>query len=95
MPQARQTPGILPCALRASLRLFLFAPGDWVNIDVATCIQCGGAMRIVASIEEPNAIRAILAHFEKHGALNRAYYRPPARAPPAAAACDRRSRRLS
>ncbi|MBG3926067.1 hypothetical protein I5J08_31880, partial [Pseudomonas aeruginosa] len=32
----------------------------------------------------PN-IRAILAHFEKHGALEQAHYRPAARAPPPAA----------
>ena len=56
------------------------------GIDVSTCVHCGGAVRIVASIEEPNAIRAILGHFAKHGALEEAYYRPPARAPPAAAA---------
>ena len=52
------------------------------NIDVSTCGHCGGTVRIVASIEEPSAIRAILAHFEKHGA----HYRPAARAPPAVAA---------
>jgi hypothetical protein len=56
------------------------------GIDVSTCIHCGGAVRIVASIEEPTAIRAILAHFEKHGAPEKAHYRPAARAPPAAAA---------
>jgi hypothetical protein len=65
------------------------------GIDITTCVHCGGAVRIVASIEEPTAIRAILAHFEKHGALERAHYRPAARAPHAAAACVRRSRRLS
>jgi len=53
------------------------------NIDVSTCGDCGGAVRIVASIEEPTAIRAILAHFAKHGALEKAHYRPAARAPPA------------
>ena len=56
------------------------------NIDVTTCVHCGGAVWIVASIEEPTAIRAILAHFEKHGALEEAHYRPAARAPPTAAA---------
>ena len=65
------------------------------GIDVSTCVHCGGAVRIVASIEEPNAIRAILGHFEKHGALEQAHYRPPARAPPAAAACARRPQSLS
>ena len=56
------------------------------GIDVSTCVRCGGAVRIVASIEAPTAIRAILAHFEKHGALETGYYRPGPRGPPAAAA---------
>ncbi|MUH82210.1 IS91 family transposase [Pseudomonas aeruginosa] len=55
------------------------------SIDVTACVHCGGTVRIVASIEEPAAIRAILAHFEKHGALEQAHYRPAARAPPPAA----------
>ncbi|MCW3641476.1 IS91 family transposase, partial [Burkholderia cenocepacia] len=58
------------------------------SIDVTACVHCGGAVRIVASIEDPKAIRAIraiLAHFEKHGALEQAHYRPAARAPPPAA----------
>ncbi len=63
------------------------------NIDVNTCIDCGGVVRIVASIEEPKAIRAILDHFEKHGVLEKAHYRPAARAPPAVAACARWQRR--
>jgi hypothetical protein len=45
-----------------------------------------GAVRIVASIEDPAVIRAILTHFEKHGALKEARCRPAARAPPAATA---------
>lgn len=53
------------------------------SIDVITCVHCGGALRIVASIEELTVIRA---HFEKHGALREAHYRPAAGAPPAAAA---------
>jgi len=56
------------------------------NIDVSTCGHCGGTVRIVASIEVPIAIRAILAHFAKHGALQKAHDRPAARAPPAVAA---------
>ena len=50
------------------------------GIDITTCAHCGGAVRIVASIEEPTAIRAILGHFEKHGAREPAHYRPAARA---------------
>jgi hypothetical protein len=39
------------------------------GIDITTCNHCGGAVRIVASIEEPNAIGAILGHVEKRGVL--------------------------
>jgi len=53
---------------------------------VSTCIHCGGSVRIVASIEEPKAIRAILDHYAKHGAMEPAHDRPAARAPPAVAA---------
>ena len=56
------------------------------NIDVNACGHCGGAVRSVASIEEPTDIRAILAHFEKHGAREQAHFRPAPRAPPAVAA---------
>ena len=56
------------------------------TIDVTTCVHCGGAVRIVASIEEPAAIGAILAHFAKLGALEKAHNRPAPRAPPAVAA---------
>lgn len=37
------------------------------NVDVTACIHCGGALRIVASIEEPTAIRTILAHCARSG----------------------------
>jgi len=57
-----------------------------LNIDVNACGHCGGTLRIVASIEEPTAIRAILGHFVKHGAREKAHYRPAPRAPPAVAA---------
>lgn len=73
------TPGIMPSALRANLGLFQIAPGDLVRIDASTGAYCGDAVRIVASIEEPNAIRAILPHFPKHGALEEAHYRPRSR----------------
>jgi len=56
------------------------------GIDVKTCIHCGGSVRIVACIEEPKAIRAILDHFVKRGAMEPAHYRPAARSPPAVAA---------
>ena len=46
------------------------------NIEVTTCVHGGVAARIVASVEDPTAIRAILDHFDKHGALEHTHYRP-------------------
>ena len=54
-------------------------------MDVTACVHCGGAVKIVASVEDPQAIRAILDHFATHGAREPAHYRPEARGPPAAA----------
>lgn len=56
------------------------------GIDVDPCAACGGAARIVAAVEDPEAIRRILEHFERKGALAQAHYRPSgasARGPPA------------
>jgi len=32
------------------------------DIDVLACPRCGGRLRLVATIEDPHVIRAILAH---------------------------------
>jgi hypothetical protein len=32
------------------------------NIDIETCSECGGEVRIIASIEDPAVINQILAH---------------------------------
>ena len=53
------------------------------KIDVETCRACGGAMRIIACIEEPSVIERILAHLEqKHPPVLRGRV-PQERAPPA------------
>ena len=50
------------------------------RFDVETCEHCGGAVRIVASIETPAVIEKILAHIDRR---NRAGANPHApRAPP-------------
>jgi len=54
--------------------------------DLQTCERCRGHVRIVAAVEDPRAIRAILDHFAKHGALPQAHYKPDARGPPRAVA---------
>lgn len=68
---------------------FLSLPFRSFDFDVGSTVAVGPvhvrAARIVASVEEPQAIRAILAHVEKHGVLEQAHYRPRPRGPPAAA----------
>jgi hypothetical protein len=37
------------------------------NIDTETCEQCGGAGKVIASIEDPSVIQKILSHLNtKH-----------------------------
>ena len=35
------------------------------NIDIETCSECGGAVKIIASIEDTVVIQKILAHLER------------------------------
>lgn len=46
------------------------------KIDVTTCEDCGGKMRAVCSVFDPDGIRRYLTHINVD-------YEPPARAPPA------------
>ncbi len=50
------------------------------NIDIETCSECGGDVRIIACIEDPVVIRRILAHLDAK-AIARALL-PRCRAPP-------------
>jgi hypothetical protein len=38
------------------------------NLDVETCDKCGGNVRIIASIEDPEVIQKILAHLASSAA---------------------------
>jgi hypothetical protein len=53
------------------------------GIDIETCERCGGALKIIACIEDPSVIEKILAHIGVAGTGQRAL--PPVRAPPASA----------
>ncbi len=35
------------------------------NIDIETCSECGGEIRIIAGIEDPEVICKMLAHLDK------------------------------
>ncbi len=38
------------------------------GIDIETCSACGGALRIIACIEEPAVIKKILTHLDSKNA---------------------------
>jgi len=56
-----------------------------IGIDVESCAGCGGAMRIIACIEDPAVIKAIHAHLAGKARPVHAPRLPPGRAPPASA----------
>jgi len=58
------------------------------GIDIATCGSCGGAIRIIACIEDPVVIVKILTHLDEKGAAADAAQLPPCRAPPQAGLFD-------
>ena len=39
------------------------------NIDIETCVQCGGSVKVIACIEDQPVINKILFHLEKKGEL--------------------------
>ena len=51
------------------------------GIDIETCSACGGAMRIIASIERVAVLEKILAHLNANAPEPEATRRPPCRAP--------------
>jgi hypothetical protein len=52
------------------------------GIDIETCSACGGAVRIIASIEDPVVIRKILAHIGEEAPGREVLRLPEPRAPP-------------
>ncbi len=58
------------------------------NIDIETCRDCGGTMKIIACIEDPIVIRKILNHLHKNGPATTPSPLPEPRAPPQAGLFD-------
>jgi len=54
------------------------------NIDIETCSKCGGAVRVIACIEDPVVIDKILTHLDKKTAEAEPLASPQSRAPPQA-----------
>jgi hypothetical protein len=51
------------------------------NIDIETCSRCGGAVRVIACIEDPLVIDKILTHLDKEATLAEPVVLPQSRAP--------------
>ena len=58
------------------------------GIDIETCPACGGAVRIIACIEDPVIIEKILTHLEANATEPEGCRLPPCRAPPQASLFD-------
>jgi len=58
------------------------------NIDVEACRACGGAVKVIACIEDPAVIEKILAHLNEKVLPVQAPLLPKSRAPPPAAQFD-------
>jgi ribosomal protein S27E len=54
------------------------------HIDIETCNHCGGAVKIIACIEDPMVIEKILTHLNQQSASTKPAPRPESRAPPQA-----------
>lgn len=52
------------------------------SIDIATCEQCEGPVKIIACVEDPVVIRQVLDHLKKKGSGDSQAPLPPERAPP-------------
>ena len=52
------------------------------NIDIETCRECGGAVKIIACIEDPVLIKKILTHLKEKAAFKEPIELPQSRAPP-------------
>jgi hypothetical protein len=54
------------------------------GVEIESCARCGGKLKVIASIEEPQVIVKILAHLERSAPEQHQPERPlGARAPPA------------
>ncbi|GBE10398.1 putative transposase [bacterium BMS3Abin12] len=58
------------------------------GIDIETCQACGGAMKIIACIEDPSVIRTILDHLDRLAPITAPNSLPEPRAPPPAGLFD-------
>ena len=58
------------------------------GIDIETCAECGGDVKIIACIEDPAVIQKILAHLDDRASPADLSLLPECRAPPATGLFD-------
>ena len=58
------------------------------GIDIETCAECGGDVKIIACIEDPAVIKKILAHLDDRANPADLSLLPECRAPPATGLFD-------
>ena len=58
------------------------------NIDIETCRECGGVVKVIACIEDPVVIAKILTHLNRKAASAGTGLLPASRAPPQASLFD-------
>lgn len=61
---------------------FVVMPDHLLNIDIETCRECGGAMKVIACIEDSVVIQKILNHLKEKGEHQETYRLPESRSPP-------------
>ena len=58
------------------------------NIDIETCTECGGSVKVIACIEDPMVIKKILTHLMGKALSAELVRLPESRAPPQAGLFD-------
>ena len=58
------------------------------DIDIETCRECGGAVRVIACIEAPAVIKKILTHLTEKASSAEPHRLPESRPPPQAGLFD-------
>jgi len=58
------------------------------NIDIETCTECGGSVKVIACIEDPVVIKKLLTHLKAKAASMNSIQWPKSRAPPQAGLFD-------
>jgi hypothetical protein len=84
-----------PAERRAAMTLDRVRGRLWVqrlkrvfNIDIETCTECGGSVKVIACIEDPVVIKKILTHLKAKAASMKSIQWPESRAPPQAGLFD-------